>query len=981
MKKKEMEYEWMKQIDREIVEKRKVLSKCVAEISRLKNNGRMTRKTKRNREQFTQLIGNISVYNLTALSCKLKAEIRRKGKIRKKKLRNQKARDLNDAFQNSQSQVFNKFREIIAQDDECDQPSYREIEKERKFFENSDEVINFWKSLWCKEDQGNPNAEWLIEYQELFEKLIPVPHAGDITLETSDIANRMKKKRNWSSPGPDLIVNFWWKRLTSIHDMVKVFFLEIINNTSNMEKWFCRGRSSLLEKLGGWAYDNTRPITCTNNLYKWYTSVLQFILNNHKKKNSIMQIDQRGAKEKCSGTLENLLIDDMVLKDAHDNKRNLSCCWIDVKKAYDSLSHSWLIRMLEIHRLPVKFIKAVEEIVKNWNTVLIVPLKDKDYQSDPINITNGLFQGDVFSGDAFTLSLNPVSWELRRCSGYTLSKPISVKITHSFFMDDLKSYNKSVKEMIKMLSDIKKKMMDSGMEWNAKKCNVIIIVKGKLDTTTEEIVLEDGTKIKCLKSEDLYKFLGVPENVMHDVDDIVATLKKTVRQRSCVIWTSPLSDYNRVVSTNIFVHSSLEYFMWSEKFNLSDIRQMDQAIRNILNDVSAKYKLQMNASLYIPRNQGGRGLKNLETTYKKTKVVAAMNLLTRTDPRSECVRMFEKNRMKNGRSNIFTDAVKYAKEDFDVTLELLENSFVVHYVKDGEEVTTTNKEIVKSVLKTNSIHRLVEELTNSAWQGAIYKLRSNDADVNLKRCYDWLTSWKSAPSSVINDFQSILLQTVPTLTFQKYRGGGNITTTTCRLCKSGNETVKHLLSNCEVFAKTIFKRRHDRVLQHIMFKFLHKQNLIEKLPPWYTEINIKPQYQNENLEVFWDIPEYTGYEQSDDSKPLRPDGKIIDKASKRIHVLEMSIPWIENRQGKLNEKVDKYKNIIQTLKVDNPGFLVTQSTFIVDCLGGYSGDLVDNLKLLGLTRKEINDILPGIHKIVVSEANALINRFKVLTLK
>ena len=44
-------------------------------------------------------------------------------------------------------------------------------------------------------------------------------------------------------------------------------------------------------------------------------------------------MDQKGAKDKSSGTLENLLIDDMVLKDAHDNKRNLSCGWIDVKKA------------------------------------------------------------------------------------------------------------------------------------------------------------------------------------------------------------------------------------------------------------------------------------------------------------------------------------------------------------------------------------------------------------------------------------------------------------------------------------------------------------------------------------------------------------------------------------------------------------------------------------------------------------------------
>ena len=67
---------------------------------------------------------------------------------------------------------------------------------------------------------------------------------------------------------------------------------------------------------------------------------------------------------------------------------------------------------------------------------------------------------------------------------------------------------------------------------------------------------------------------------------------------------------------------------------------MDQIVRNVLNAVKAKCRLQSDASFYIPRNQGGRGLKNLEATYKRTKVATAMNLLTRADPRSECVRAF-----------------------------------------------------------------------------------------------------------------------------------------------------------------------------------------------------------------------------------------------------------------------------------------------------------------------------------------------------
>ena len=150
----------------------------------------------------------------------------------------------------------------------------------------------------------------------------------------------IKKKRNWSSPGPDLLVNFWLKKVIVTHEHITILFRDIINSSCELVKWFCRGRTSLLEKAGAWVYSNTRPITCTNNTYKWFTSVLKLKLNEHKQKFGIMQLDQRGSKEKCSGTVENLLIDDMVLKDARDNKRNLSCCWVDVKKAYDSLSHS-----------------------------------------------------------------------------------------------------------------------------------------------------------------------------------------------------------------------------------------------------------------------------------------------------------------------------------------------------------------------------------------------------------------------------------------------------------------------------------------------------------------------------------------------------------------------------------------------------------------------------------------------------------------
>ena len=191
-----------------------------------------------------------------------------------------------------------------------------------------------------------------------------------------------------------------------------------------------------------------------------------------------------------------------------------------------------------------------------------------------------------------------------------------------------------------------------------------------------------------------------------------------------------------------------------------------------------------------------------------------------------------------------------------------------------------------------------------------------------------LSKWKDAPVNVINDFQSIYLQTVPTLTFKKFRGGSNLASTVCRLCSQGQESVKHLLSNCTKFTAHAYKRRHDRVLQYIMFKYLHKMNMISDFPAWYSKISIKPHYETDEIEVYWDIPEYSGYsEDASEHGPLRPDGKIINKTMKTIFVLEMSVPWIENRNTKLEEKESKYMSIVQNLRVSITPDTIMQSNY------------------------------------------------------
>ena len=86
-----------------------------------------------------------------------------------------------------------------------------------------------------------------------------------------------------------------------------------------------------------------------------------------------MQIDQMGDKQKCNGTAENLLLDSVVLRDVKLHQRNLSVAWIDVRKAYDSVNHGCVRKILEVHRLPDKLTTAFRNIIHNWNVIVLIP--------------------------------------------------------------------------------------------------------------------------------------------------------------------------------------------------------------------------------------------------------------------------------------------------------------------------------------------------------------------------------------------------------------------------------------------------------------------------------------------------------------------------------------------------------------------------------------------------------------------------------
>ena len=687
-----------------------------------------------------------------------------------------------------------------------------------------------------------------------------------------------------------------------------------------------------------------------------------------------MQIDQRGAKAACSGTTDNLLLDDTIIRDAITHNRDLSCAWLDVRKAFDSLSHSYLKRIIAIHMLPTNLMKALYSVMENWYVKIEIPTSEGIVLSRLITFSNGELQGDSLGPTLYTLAKNPISWKIRQQQGYVLSSPIKEKITHLLFIDDLKKYDKSSQLLKHNLECIKSMMEDAGLLWNPKKCKCTHLKRGKL--FIEDITLSCGFKLKCLESVDSYKFLGVPENIEHEISNLSSQLLESIRGRANIVWSSPLSDYNKVIATNTFVNSTCEYFFWSEKFRIDDLKKMDIYVREAMTVNGAKHYQQMNVVLYLSKMRGGRGLKSFEQTYKETKVKATIKLLETSDERVKLVTLYNRNCLRTKHASIFKDGINYAS-DMGIHLEIREDQYSVTYEKNNETVTSNSLQEIKNEIARRRDDCYETEIMASKWQGVNFKTRKDDKEL-VSGCYDWLKTWQNAPTNIVREIFDLYCQTLNTKAFQLIRSECPPNDTVCRLCNNGNESVMHVMNRCQKLLKKPYTRRHDQALKCFYYEVLKMFGFLQECPPWFTQKSVKPYYNNDTATVWWDIPEFAESRSDIDQREvLRPDGKIKVKDEKKIYLVEITISWIDNREARFIEKDKKYDDVKRNIRRSEEGFEVDQITLVMDSLGGYSKTLPENISKIIKDRKMVKRIINKMQKAVLSESTRVARCFKL----
>lgn len=608
---------------------------------------------------------------------------------------------------------------------------------------------------------------------------------------------------------------------------------------------------------------NYRPITCLPSAYKIMTSIIRQKIYSHIKSNNILAWEQNGCKHKARGCKELLVIDNIVTKQARKRLKNISMSWIDYQKAYDSVPHSWLIEILDIYKIDPQVSSLLRHLMSTWRTTLSVKGTTQTYRTQTIRIKRGIFQGDGLSPLWFCLALNPLSNMLNR-SAYGYAIDDLTKLSHLFYMDDLKLFARGKQQLEGELEIVRAFSEDIRMTFGLDKCATVHVRRGKL-AENENITLRDGDCIRNLGIESTYRYLGIQQSYeIRQKENKVMAERELVRRVSKILNTH-LNAKNKIVAINVWAIPPLTYTAGILTWSKTDLGRLDQKLRTMMTKRGMLHPNSAIERLYVPRVEGGRGLASLEAMVLKEK---------------DNLRKF----FRNKNLPVYRTIVAWDK-----------NYTVLNLSRSEEPEAEDALVRMRTTWQNKTIH------------GRFYA-SLEQADVDIKTSNAYLTSGYLFPETE-GAVLAIQDQVVKTRAYVKHILHQDTDTTKCRMCGLAEETIHHLTAGCSAIAQTRYLERHNNMGKVVHQLVCINKNLLNNFTPHYK---YSPQsvLENETTKMYWDVTIIAdrGLEHN------RPDMVIWNKVEKSAILVDFAVPSDHNLSKTYAEKYEKYQILAQEIK-------------------------------------------------------------------
>lgn len=809
------------------------------------------------------------------------------GRLRRYKNSNNRKQD-NKLFENNEKEFYRRLNQC-----RDEQPTE---------YPTKQQVDNFWRGQLSSPVPCNINANWIKETQNSqdYDQMQFQPYT------TEEVGRIISQLHNWKAPGPDGLHNYWIKKLSRTHQQLTILINDVLQDPEKMPPFLTQGSTMLIPKDQENTQDPTkyRPITCLPTLYKVITSCITHRIYDHCEKNQIIAEQQKGCIKEAMGCKELLIVDSVISNQAFKQSRNLHTAYIDYKKAFDSVPHEWLIKILKLYKIDDRLVGFLSHIMPMWKTKICLQTNSAErIETSTIPIRRGIFQGDSLSSLWFCLAMNPLSCRLNSTKyGFGIRKNNTeiMKLNHLLYMDDVKLMASSKDQLEKLLKVVEEFSRDVGMEFGLDKCRTLHIQRGKIQPGS--FTMEDGQTIKSMEAGETYKYLGMKQARKLDHSTMKKEFTQEFVSRLRKILKTKLNSKNLTKAINTYACTALTYSFGVVKWTKTDIENLQRKMRTLLTKAQKHHPKSAVERTTLPRSLGGRGL---------------IDIGRQLDQQIENLRKYF---YRKAETSALHKAV--CEVDTDTPLQLRNQDLVLQGQSDQEKL---------------------QRWTEKALHGR-HPNEVNQDYVDKQASNYWLTSGQMFPETE-GFLMAIQDQVIPTRNYQKHIiGDQSITNDFCRYGCQTAETIQHVTGGCQAFAANEYKERHDGAAKILHQELAMKLGLIQgkRLPYYqYTPETILEDNQHK---LIWDrtllTDQYVAHN--------RPDITIVNKNSKEAILIDIAIPNNNNIRSKHNEKIAKYRDLEVRIKTQWKLRSTRIVPIVISTTGTIPKDLLHNLRDLGL---------------------------------
>jgi hypothetical protein len=460
----------------------------------------------------------------------------------------------------------------------------------------------------------------------------PIPTPVDSTVllapfTPEEIVKGFKKMKKDTAAGPDNIdIKEVIKFDRKGHLLTNLFNIFLVGR--KIPKNIKQNRSILLPK-GENNLDNInnwRPLTISSVILRLYTSLIaKRVLTAYK-----INPRQRGFIE-ASGCSENSTLLSAVIDDAKRNHKELHVTFLDLAKAFDTVSHKHIVAGLERYGTPTQFIDIVRDMYENITT----SFQCGTQKTKNIPMTRGVKQGDPLSPLLFNISMDPLLEQIDcQNNGYRYGQSEEDNISSFCYADDNALTTSSSKGMNINLQLVQDFCIATGMKLNIKKSACFSIIpagkKSYTVNTNKEKLNINGEPIPLIGPVESLKYLGSKMSpwTTKVKKDLIPWLEQMLKNLS----SSCLKPRQKIVMLNHYTLPRLNYPLTQDRYPHHVLEKIDLEVRRHVRKWLKLPDCSPISFFHLPRAKGGLGISQFRHSIPAQRINMLRGIINSNDP-------------------------------------------------------------------------------------------------------------------------------------------------------------------------------------------------------------------------------------------------------------------------------------------------------------------------------------------------------------